>query len=335
MNQADIQRALRLESIFMPYSRRQRDAAYARRKNTKVGNPEFLRFAHYTTAEAALGIIRTKRLWMRNATCMVDFREVQHGFNILQSYFDPKRTKQFADALDLSVPGAAMSAITNFNSWWQNKLALNIFVASMSEHSDSEDLHGRLSMWRAFGASSTRIAIIINIPRYSGAAEALRLLFSPVAYLTEGEMHAVADEVAGNMATEAAYLRTVDPAIVQSYVFIMLLAAVTCLKHEAFQEEQEWRAIYTPQILSSPLMRADVENVGGVPQHVYKLPLDKGVSSAVAELDLAALIDRIIVGPSPYPWVIYNAFVEELTKVGVANAADKVFTSGIPIRPAS
>ncbi|MGH7104208.1 MAG: hypothetical protein ACREFJ_17640 [Acetobacteraceae bacterium] len=65
----DIQRAVRLEAI------------------------------HYTSAEAALSIIRSTRLWMRNLTCMSDYREVQRGFDIINKLLsDPARRKAFDDA---------------------------------------------------------------------------------------------------------------------------------------------------------------------------------------------------------------------------------------------
>jgi hypothetical protein len=64
---------LRLEAIFMPYGRRQRDGAYEKLKKSGATD-ERLRFVHYTSAEAALSIIRSKRIWMRNTTCMSDYR---------------------------------------------------------------------------------------------------------------------------------------------------------------------------------------------------------------------------------------------------------------------
>ncbi len=54
----------RLESIFMPYARRQRDKFY------DSGAKPAARFVHYTSAEAAFKIIESKRVWMRNTTCM-------------------------------------------------------------------------------------------------------------------------------------------------------------------------------------------------------------------------------------------------------------------------
>ena len=79
-------------------------------------------------------------------------------------------------------------------------------------------------------------------------------------------------------------------------------------------------------------MKNAVENVGGVPQHVFKIPLDAKLSPAIGDLDIAKLIERVIVGPSSYPWVVHQAFVDELTKAGVPKAEEKVFVSGIPIR---
>jgi hypothetical protein len=57
-----------LERIFMPMAFEQREEFHARDSSA--------RFVHYTSAEAALSIIRSKRIWMRNTTCMADYREV-------------------------------------------------------------------------------------------------------------------------------------------------------------------------------------------------------------------------------------------------------------------
>src|ERR1035438_330030 len=69
---ADIQ--LRLAEIFMPQAKRQMDEAIERQKKPGDTVLETLRFVHYTSAEAALKIIKSKRLWMRNAACMAGYR---------------------------------------------------------------------------------------------------------------------------------------------------------------------------------------------------------------------------------------------------------------------
>jgi hypothetical protein len=139
----------RLEGIFMPHSRKQRTDVYEKSK----------RFVHYTSAENALKIIKTKRLWMRSTTCMADYSEVEHGYQMLVSFFsDEKKRAPFADALDICAPGAATEALTLFNQWWAH-IRTNSYVVSISEHEDSEDWHGRLSMWRAFGGSLAKVAL--------------------------------------------------------------------------------------------------------------------------------------------------------------------------------
>jgi hypothetical protein len=290
------------------------------------------RFVHYTSADAALKIIGSKRLWMRNTNCMSDYREVQHGKDILFAFFsDPSKKDKFKAALDSCANGVALKALTLFDQWWQDT-RFNTYISSISEHNDDEDLHGRLSMWRAFGGSAARIAIVFRLPFYSPTAENLNILFSPVAYLTEQLAHAEIDRVIQNIHANADFIRTLDPQNVENCVFNMLTAAVACLKHDGFREECEWRVVYSPNRNASPLVESCTEIIGGVPQIIYKLPLDKSVSDTIADLDIAHIFDRLIVGPSPYAWAMYQAFVAALTNAGVSDAGGKVVISGIPIR---
>lgn len=328
---------IRLESIFMPHARRQRNEVY---KVQNAGRPESgepIRFAHYTSADAALKIITSKRIWMRNTTCMSDYREVAHGFHILRTFFSDKpKLDAFVGALDACVPGAAMEAINLFNQWCvegsMSRIQLNTYIASISVHQKEEDHHGRLSMWRAFGGYAARVAIVLAVPWYSGGAQALNIIFSPVAYLTEPQVHEVIYEAISNITKHCEFLCSVDRRAVVGTVFNMLLAGVTCLKHEGFHEELEWRVIYTPKINPSPLIEIATEVVAGVPQPIHKLPLDVRVSDALSELDLASMFDRLIIGPTQYPWAMYEAFVAVLRHVGVADAESRVFVSNIPIR---
>ena len=64
----------------------------------------------------------------------------------------------------------------------------------------------------------------------------------------------------------------------------------------------------------------------------YRAQLKESVSPLIADLDFAQAFDRLIVGPTPYPWPIYGAFVEALKATGVPNADERVFVSNIPIR---
>ena len=159
-------------------------------------------------------------------------------------------------------------------------------------------------MWRAFGNSTARVALVFRFPRYSGAALALNLLFSPVAYLTESEIHDTINDVVANIELNAAFLRTIDHSDIVNYVFTMLWLALLVLKHEGFKEEREWRAIYSPKQRPSLFMKSSTKVVGGVPQVVYEIPIDSTAAPIAADLDIAAMFDRLIIGPSPYPLAI-------------------------------
>lgn len=330
---ADQERSLHLEQIFMPYAVGQRDEA-RKQQGVTGAEAERMRFAHYTSAEAALNIIRSKRIWMRNVKSMSDYREVQHGFDFLQGYFTEEKKNEFVATLDLCTPGAAAPALDEFfNGWLNSSIRLNTYVTSLSLHHRKEDQLGRLSMWRAFGAGPTRVAVVIKVPFYSGAADALHLMFSPVAYLREEDVRGIMAQVLQNVLKEVAFLRDQDQGTISTYVFMMLFAAVACLKHEGFREEEEWRGVYCPQITKSELMgEPSVETICGIPQHVFKIPLDRGVSDKLAGLDFAEILDHLIIGPTPYPWVLRQAFIEELERAGVPGARDKVLVSDIPIR---
>jgi hypothetical protein len=322
-----IKRGNQLEGIFIPHARRHRDVIY------KSGKSPLVRFVHYTTAEAALKIISQKCLWMRNATCMSDYLEVQHGFMILNRFFSDKdKAKSFNDAVNTCAPGAADVAIGLFNQWW-NKIRFNTYIFSISEHDDEEDYHGRLSMWRAFGGTTARVAIVFKVPAYSQAAVAMGLRFSPVAYLKDAETNKLIPEVISNIIKHKEFLSSISKQEIVNWIFHMLLVDVTCLKHEGFREEKEWRVVHCPQIDSaSSLIKSSTETIGGVPQLVYKLPLDMVVDPILADLDILRIFDRLIIGPSPYPVVMADAFITALLTAGVVDAPQKVFASNIPIR---
>jgi hypothetical protein len=318
----EVQLAEKLMGIFMPYAAGKNTAAISQKT----------RFVHYTSAVAGLEIIRSKRLWMRSTTCMSDYREVQHGFATLNKYFGDQTSREaFFKAVNACAAGAAEEAIQIFNQWW-NATQFQTYVACMSEHDGREDLHGRLSMWRAFGRTTTRVALVCALPLSSGVALPLNIIFSPVAYFNDEQVCDEMNRVIANIYANEQFLRTLERQRILQTLFAMLLSAVVGLKHEGFHEEREWRAICSPKRTPSPFIESSTENVDGVPQLVYKIPLDVTVAPELSVLDVAAVLDRVIIGPSQYSWAMYEAYVAALGAVGVVRANERVFMSGIPVR---
>jgi hypothetical protein len=131
------------------------------------------RFVHYTSAENALSIIESKQIWMRNATCMTDYTELGLGHQLLLKFFTQQENKNsFYSALNTCYEGVAEEAVNLFDQWWKNNIPFRTYIACVSEHDDTEDVHGRLSMWRAFGRVTARAAIVLRLPA-PGEAEGL------------------------------------------------------------------------------------------------------------------------------------------------------------------
>jgi hypothetical protein len=279
-----------------------------------------------------IGIISSKRIWMRNVTCMTDYSEVIHGFESVQRFFQDQQSKgAFVGALDRCSPGLGMEGLTLFDQWWSDT-RFGSYIACMSEHDDEEDGHGRLSMWRAFGKTSARVALVFNLPLNEGVSAPLGVLFGPVAYLTDAQVSGELAGVAENINTHVEYLSGLDRQRLVGLVFITLVAAVLSLKHVGFREEREWRVIYSPKRSPSTLIESSIESIEGVPQTVYRFPLDGSVSAELAPLDITRLLDRVIIGPNQYSWAMYESFVAALARAGIGNAERRVVVSGIPIR---
>jgi len=326
--QKQFERNTKLQEIFTPHAQRRRNKFF------QESGTDSLRFVHYTSADAALKIIKSKRLWMRSSACMSDYQEVQHGFaHLHQSLADPARLSAFKEALDSVVPGAAEKAINDFNHWLRTgTIQFKTFILSISEHKKSEDFHGRLSMWRAFGGNSARVAMVFNVPKTSVGADAMKIFFSPVTYLENNGTDSLIAPVIENVRNELAFLKSLPPQEVANWLFSMLLVNVTCVKHIGFHEEQEWRVVHCPELYPTNLIQSSTETIGGIPQIVCHLPLDKTVDPCLADLEFSTLFDRLIIGPSPYPITMIDAYAGALSQAGVPNARTKVFASGIPIR---
>ena len=329
----DWQRALRIERILLPSASTRRAQHY---RHPNEGENPSAQFAHYTSAEAALSIIKNKCIWMRSTTCMSDYREMHHGYeNLVKVFGEANIRKSLEEVLDPIFPGAVGEALTLFEQWWQHiplKIPLNTYVTSVSEHSNEENAHGRLSMWRAMRSGGGRVAIVIRVPWRSNVNQALKLIFAPVSYAPLPAVQSELKAVIGQIPQEADYLRRQDRKFILGALFNMVRAHVIAAKHEGFHEEREWRVIYSPKMESSPLIKSDVEVVDGIPQIVHKIPLYGNQDGLPTDLDLPNLFERVIIGPTQYPWAMFEAFTEALKVVGVPNAAEKVSVSHIPIR---
>jgi hypothetical protein len=288
------------------------------------------RLAHYTSAEAAMSILRNKEVWMRKTSCMNDFSEVQHGLDCLIEAYKGEHGKGFRAALDGIFDGITAEIEQHFNGWIPH-FKNDTYIACFSEHQNEEDYFGRLSMWRAY-SDMTGVAFVMNTAPFFKPSQALKAYTSPVAYLIDKNFEAEFQLVLDNIVREQDFIETQDRKTITSIVFLAFKFAALCTKHLGFEEEKEWRIVYSPSMEKSPHLIKDVKVIKGIPQPIYKVPLQDIPDEGLTGIEIPFLLDRIIIGPSEYPLVMHEAFCDLLLDAGVKEPQEKVFISYIPLR---
>jgi hypothetical protein len=293
------------------------------------------RFVHYTNAETAMKLFSNREVWLRKSTNMNDYMEVDHGFNCLSSAYR-KHKGDFEKNFEQIFPGICKRIEDYFDSWLPT-FRLGTYLTCVSEHDDdpvrNEDRMGRLSMWRAYGGAAG-VAIVMNSKAFHTpiTSDALKAYVSPVAYLDIDGFEKQFLGLVGRIIANRELLQSLGEERFFAEVSHAFRYATLCTKHPGFFEEREWRIIYSPAFSKSQIIIENIESIGGVPQNVCKLPLKDHTDLGINGIELPKLINRVIIGPTPYPFDISEALIHLLDKAGVENAASKVFVSDIPLR---
>lgn len=310
----------RLGELLMPYANDKANAV--RDANT--------RFVQYTSADAAVSILRDRRVWMRNATCMNDFSELRFGLDrVLEAYASPPG-QLFQAAINSVHPGLTDELQQRFNPLSPSILE-QTYLSCFSEHDDVEDDHGRLSMWRAYGRT-TGVAIVMNNTPFLQPSDALHAWTTPVAYVRGGEFIQQLDAIATTLEQNQSWLTSVSREDFLEAVLVMLIFSMVSLKHCGFEEEREWRVVYLPTIYPSLRLEEDHVIIGGVPQPIFKIPLHNVPEEGFTGAEPHELINRIIIGPTQFPIAVRSTLLKYLYDLGVPDPQAKVVVSGIPLR---
>jgi len=292
---------------------------------------EGLRFVQYTSAEAAMSILRNKEVWLRNVQCMNDYMEVEHGFECLVTAFNSENEgKRFKNVLESIFPGLVSEVGKLFDSWLPH-LRSSTYIACVSEHPASEDRYGRLSMWRAYGGKRP-VAIVMNREAFKSETDILAAYTHPVAYLDTDEFNREFGLLAERIHQNRDFVKQLTQKQVIAYLFELFKTFVLCVKHPGFLEELEWRVVYTPVLKKSEHVGSSIESIGGVPQEVHKIPLANLPEYNLHNIEIPELVERIIIGPTDHQRVLGHTFTRLLEEAGCGDAAERVFYSGIPLR---
>lgn len=308
-----------LTDVFLPtYKAR---AAEIKKKNTRM--------AHYCSADTALKILSNQEFWMRDATAMNDYSELEHGIDLISK---SKSREALKKALN-SIYEGVVDDVDNYLREALKHIDSGTYITCFSEHSDTEESIGRLSMWRAYGGNAGVALILNNTPFIEGEGE-VGLIVSPVAYLDQEDFDEKLEEVANNIRSNAKKLKQIsnrDDFSVWAMHFLMLI--VLCTKHKGFAEEKEWRVISVPTMNDHKgFLKSDIHTVNGIPQKIMKIPLEDRPDLSLEGISIPKFLDKIIIGPSRHPLITWRAFREKLETIGVDESYEKVFCSDIPLR---
>lgn len=290
-----------------------------------------LQLVQYTSADAAMSIIRNKEVWLRNVQCMNDYSEVEHGFDcLLRAFRSEDEGEKFKDTLEKIFPGIIDELIAIFDSRLP-ALRAHTYITCVSEHPVDEDQYGRLSMWRAYGGTSP-VAVVMNRQAFRCETDILASYAHPVAYMSYVDFTKEFSDLTDRINKESDYVEQLGKDLVRDHLFELFKTIALCVKHPGFIEEREWRVIHNPTLLASQHVKSSIESINGVPQKVFKIPLANIPEHGLVGVEIPELIERIIIGPTDHQAVLYDTFVNLLREAGCGDADKKVFICGIPLR---
>jgi hypothetical protein len=290
-----------------------------------------IKFAYYTGAETAMKIIQNNEIWLRNTRGMNDYSEIEHGFeSFRQAFTDSTEGKSFRDYINTTFPGTIEELVSRFDGWLPS-IRQQTYIACVSMHERSDDAHGRLSMWRAYGGKKS-IALVFNSKPFTNDTNALKTTFYQVVYRNDDYARQYLSGLESRMRDKHQLLIGMDSDELLGWLFEICKMMVLCVKHPGFKEEKEWRLIYSPDFEQSSKVMGCIESIGGVPQQVYKVGFENVPEENLTNATLPECLDRIIIGPSDDAPLLIDSFRKLLAEADVQDPTEKVFYSGIPLR---
>lgn len=286
-------------------------------------------FAHYTKAETAFNIIKSRSFWLRNSQLMNDHTEMRLGLYAVELNFTNTKgpALPFWAEMKLVDPYFQDKVVVSFNNK-KHDLLDKTYIGCLSEYSatprgvDS----GKLSMWRAYGYPNG-VALIFDGASILSGRSTLDVTSYPVFYPEYGvDLHALGQGIA-NLAKNAIELKKYDPQEVADVLADIMIHLAIGIKDTNFNEEAEWRVVFREGVYENNVSTVVPTVVSGVPQLVCSVPLDDD-----RPLSLKKILKKVIIGPTEYPDLAREAFVKLLHDEGFDDAALKVFTSNIPYR---
>ena len=184
-------------------------------------------------------------------------------------------------------------------------------------------------MWRAY-AQTNGCALVLNAKPFYQASDALGAYAFPVCYKSAEDATEMFRTIVRNVTDNLDLLKTYD--VLDGFVFQMLEYHTTCLKHPAFEEENEWRVIHRPLQNPNGRMKSEVQAVRGVVQRLFKLPMANVPDENLVGIEPSEIVEQLLLGPSLDSAVMKDAAVQKLLELGFVKPDEVVRETHIPLR---
>jgi hypothetical protein len=281
--------------------------------------------AHYTSAEAAYNIISSKKVYLRDARYTNDFSEINYGSHMFAKAFYEKYSHLYND-LFKKIDSSLLDKFNEIFTKDVDNLLLNNYIFCLCGHdtyNEEELLHGKLSMWRAYGGKSgvcfyfNNNVIDIDLPNPT---------FSKVNYWSNIDLESEMSRFYNVMNSNIDFISS-NKKILLEMITNKFKNDLAFIKNPRFREENEWRFLCFPDAQEGK--EYTVENIilRNTPQLVVSLPF-----SEIYKTSFNEILSHIVIGPSPYQHLVQRSISDLLAKHGFNNASDRVFLSDTPLR---
>lgn len=289
--------------------------------------------AHYTSIQTFEQIVTKEQLWFSNPLFMNDLEELQFGMNEGANELHQSEAIRIACGTPEKHRKLLQSFDHLFNDF-DSKHVLNTYVLCFSQH-EPEDSDGLLSMWRGYGNSGSGVALVIDTAKIN-ENENSPLIVGRVHYASKLERkHWISEKLIELANVISVHAKLEDDFFYAAWAWLNRLKSFALFtKHHGFREEREWRVVYMSDRDRDQAFKKYfghlATNRGIEPK--LKLPIKPIPELKTENISLAALVNRIILGPSVSSTLAANSLRQMLKNIKQPELAERVVASEIPFR---
>lgn len=215
---------------------------------------------HYTNYNGLEGILKTRKLWLSDYSCLNDTSEIKYALTKVKEIIN-ERANRHAIRKEFVLSDFLRKLIFEFDLFL---LKHKFYIISFCQHPNY------LPAWRWYANDGAGFAIGFTKEFFSISEEKLKILCHKVHYQPndfEDLINKFIDRVEPDLAS------TSDHPRIMIIVFCFIIPILGKLKHEAYQAENEFRLIVSdltnPEILDTQFGRPESSLINCVPTITY------------------------------------------------------------------